>query len=107
MKKILITLTGAMMIAGLTNCQSVDRTKAGGKEVIVASKYGPVFFNGEGYNVATCVDTLKKEGVTEITNVSGAPTGGLFSSYRSLTGSDACQAAGTKSGAAPPAADGK
>lgn len=94
MKKLMV-LAAAVAALVAVNCKSIDKAKVGGKEVVVASQYNIVIFTALGAPVTACLDDLNKEGVTTVTNSNGAPTGGLFSTYR-LSSAEGCQAAGTK-----------
>tara|TARA_B100001939_G_scaffold348121_1_gene372815 strand:+ start:6401 stop:6688 length:288 start_codon:yes stop_codon:yes gene_type:complete len=93
-KKIGLTMS---LLAGLAlfNCASIDKTSVNGKEVVTATRAAPVIFTVLGAPVTKCLDDLNEENVTTVANASGAPTNGLFSISR-LTGSESCQATGTK-----------
>ncbi len=78
-----------------SGCASIDKSKAGGKDVIIATRATPVIFTFWGSPVDACVKDLQAAGVKDIVNVSGSPTGGLFILSR-LWGLDSCQAVGTK-----------
>ena len=93
-KKIGLSLS---LLAGLAlfNCASIDKTSVNGKEVVTATRAAPVIFPVLGAPVTKCLDDLNDQGVSTVNNAAGAPTGGLFSISR-LTGSESCQATGTK-----------
>ena len=95
MKKILLILTSMVIAFALVNCKSIDKTNVGGKTVVTASQMQPVIFTAMGAPVTACLDDLEAEGVKNVTNANGAPTGGLFIVSR-LSGSEQCQATGTK-----------
>lgn len=94
MKKIFI-LFSLIAIALVVNCYSIDKVKVGGKDVITATQMNPVIFTAWGAPVTACLNDLNKEGVTQVVDAKGAPTGGLFSTSR-LSGTEACQATGVK-----------
>lgn len=94
MKKLIVLAAVAASLVAV-NCKSIDKSKVGGKEVVVASQMNLVIFTALGAPVSACLDDLNKEGVTNVANAAGAPTGGLFSTYR-LSSVEGCQAAGTK-----------
>ncbi|MBK8395175.1 MAG: hypothetical protein IPL26_08000 [Leptospiraceae bacterium] len=79
----------------LVNCYSIDKSKVGGKDVIVATQMNPVIFTLWGAPATACLDDLNKQGVTQVSSAQGPATGGMFSTSR-LSGTEACQAVGVK-----------
>lgn len=93
-KKIGISLC-LVATAAAFSCASIDQTSVNGKQVVTATRSAPVILTAIGAPVTKCLDDLNEAGVTTVTNANGAPTHGLYSISR-LTGSESCQATGTK-----------
>lgn len=91
MKKILLIAVASIVMLSLSNCKFVDTNTVGGKTVITSSNMSPQVFGAlEGASVGVCLGDLNSNGVTQVNNAGGSPKGAVSS------GSESCQATGTK-----------
>ena len=91
MKKLICLL---FVIGGLTTgCASVNTAKVDGKDVVTTTHAAPVIFTAMGAPLSKCLTSLNENGVKTVVDADG-PNEDFFISR--ISGSEACQATGTK-----------
>ncbi len=94
MNKMILILLASMSFAA---CTSVSKTTVASKEVVQITKFNWILIGGAP--AEECVKLLNDQGATTLIEGNGAATNGLFGITRfsgSLSGSEACNAVGTK-----------